>query len=184
MQTTPRQCDRNKIAGALRTALPPGTESIPNLSVILALHSSYVDRYHKDLDRTWTSATWLVALAWAIFPAAVTLLPSLSLPSLAVYAAPSISLVILWAYIAGWHRIWAARSYDIVRGIEIFLLGIDQTQPEETIWSIAKAGHKGLKWSGSRPMTCMRGIIVVGTISAWVLLALVSEYGTLTIGRG
>lgn len=131
------------------------------------LHGSYVTRYQQDLDRTWSTATWLVALAWTLFPAAVAFNQRLSPGVVVIYGAASVALVLLWLAIASAHRAWAARSYDIVRAIERVVLGADA---DGAIRNELKREHNTPWLLGGDPMWHLRWIILVLTVVGWVLL--------------
>jgi hypothetical protein len=139
------------------------------------LHSSYVTRYQADSDRTWSTATWLVALAWTLFPAAVALNQRLSPPVVIIYAVTSVALVLLWLAIASTHRVWASRSYDMVRAIERSTL---RSANDDKIRQELKKQHQTPSLLGGDPMGLVRWLIVAGTVAGWTYLWFAVSTGT------
>lgn len=130
------------------------------------LHASYADRCTADLDRTWSTATWLVALAWTLIPAAVTISDPLTWQTVGVFAVTSMALIILWAAIAHIHQKWSARCYDIVRAIEI--VALDEVS-DQNIHITVKDAHK-IRGLGRAPMKSIRRWIIIGTTIVWLIL--------------
>lgn len=130
------------------------------------LHSSYVERYAADLDRTWSTATWLVALAWTLIPAAVTISDPLTWQTVGVFAVTSMALIVLWAAIADIHQKWSARCYDVVRAIEI--VALDETS-DQNIHITTEDAHM-IRGLGRAPMKSIRRWIIFGTAIAWLVL--------------
>lgn len=134
-------------------------------TVLVAMHTSYVDRYHRDQDRTWSTATWLVVVAWSLFPAATTFGAALDARVLLIFALTSIALVVLWFMIAWWHLAWASRSYDVVRALEKVLLTSSAECAMRALITKAHPGPFFMRESFS--MWLLRVLLVVGTCAAW-----------------
>jgi hypothetical protein len=151
---------RRDIAKKLKSSDAKASES-----VLLALHGSYVDRYQKDQERTWSTATWLLAVAWSLFPAATAFGTSLNEQVVYVFGGVSSALVLLWSMVAWWYLAWASRSYDMVRALEIAMLG---EVVEETIRPTLKDAHPGPLWMPeTHAMRILRLLIAAGTVAAW-----------------
>ena len=75
----------------------------PDLETIRILHDSYVDRYHQDNDRTWSTATWLVGVAWTLFPAAFVLNEPQTVQAVVVSVSPP------WPFCCSGRHCWLAR---------------------------------------------------------------------------
>jgi hypothetical protein len=138
------------------------------------LHTSYVSRYQADIDRTWSTATWLVALAWTLFPAAVAFNQRMTPGVVLIYGITSIALVLLWLVIASVHRVWASRSYDIVRAIERLLLG---TTEDDKLRAELKRRHRAPWLLGGYPMWFVRWLILAGTVAGWIWLGVAVSTG-------
>ncbi|WP_159599945.1 hypothetical protein [Agromyces humi] len=142
---------------------------VVNGTWLTTLHSSYVSRYQTDIDRTWTTATWLVALAWTLFPAAVAFNQRLTLEVVIIFGTTSVALVSLWLLIASVHQVWASRSYDIVRAIERLVLGATADTKLRT--ELKERSGKPW-WLGRRPMQVIRLLFLAGTVAGWVWLGI------------
>ena len=142
------------------------------------LHSSYVDRYLADNDRTWSTAVWLITISWSLFPAAVALGDELRLSVIVVFGGASTALVWLWFVIATWHRVWASRSYDIVRVIEGAVLG---AKPDADLHDALRVAHSSPWGAVGAPMTAVRAVIAGGTTVAWILMGISLQVGWLDI---
>lgn len=158
------------------TAALDAHEPEQRLEIWSTLHTSYVDRHHKDNDRTWSTATWLVGVAWALFPAMIALERRLTFESAAVYAAASSALVLLWFAIASTHRVWASRSYEVVRALEQVVMGTHY----ESIRTALKEEHRVVRLLGPHPMRVLRWFIVGGTALAWIVMLILVHDGQFT----
>lgn len=132
-----------------------------------------------DNDRTWTTATWLVAVAWALFPATLAfrtaLTPAVDVP----FGLTSTALMLLWLLIGWTHALWASRSYDIVRAIEIHFLGAEQ---DEEVRESLRTAHPVL--AEGALMKAVRVVMVAGTLVAWVVLFIRTSQGAITFPPG
>lgn len=175
---------RRKDIGKMLSGLMPPSEAAQSQpeaarqAVLLGLHTSYVDRYHKDHDRAWSTAVWLVAIAWTLFPAAAAMGPSLTPDVILIFGAASVALVGLWLLIASLHVTWASRSYDMIRGIEIALLTPEVEGDVRTQITNAHKAPFGDRFEGA--MSGLRILIFVGTAAAWIGMWWGVQAGSLT----
>lgn len=177
--TTVADGSPDDIVASVAELLPtPSTadQEAASRAMLLHLHESYVNRYLKDNDRTWSTAPWLIGLSWALFPAAITMREPGHRGVYYVFALTSIALSTLWYYIAEWHRVWASRSFVVVRAIERKLLPVG-TEASLRSLLYSSFGPKFVLGKKGHPMRGARLVVLFGTPLAWGALVVVDAAG-------
>jgi hypothetical protein len=164
---------RNQIAAMLLS--PVDSEKISD-EWLRHLHTSYVQRYLADNDRTWSTASFIFPISLAGF-AAIVAVTDFGFVHVVVVGTAASLLMFFWYLVAGIHLAYSRRSYHMVRAIEICAL------TEERELAIRKVLTDEAPDRNLKPQA-LRFFFLIATTLAWIALALtvyLDEHGYLVV---
>ncbi len=134
-------------------------------------HASYTERFLSDNQRIWTTASILVPVALAAFPAFFATDGRGTLKA-AIFGGFSILVMAFWHVIAERHRYYQKRAYNVVSGIEAHILGGDIAQKIRGAASV----------NAQPPRLTTRAArigLLGGTFALWLIIAILAWKGLL-----